>query len=197
MKRITTFVLCLLCTIAMMGEKHMMFRTLPIDGQLKTAVKEVKKWGFMGMRIKNIAALMGTLDGEDVLLTLMATPETHTLFSVIIIYEGSEKWSEQIAKYKTINATLAAQYGEPTELINEWEAPYSIDNKPEQAMQENKATYGCFYSTPEGKVAVNITYIADKLCTMVAYIDQQNAVLFEAEGGEDMNLDENALEEEL
>ena len=91
----------------------MMFRTLPIDGQLKTAVKEVKKWGFMGMRIKNIAALMGTLDGEDVLLTLMATPETHTLFSVIIIYEGSEKWSEQIAKYKIIFLSYSVKSSNP------------------------------------------------------------------------------------
>lgn len=197
MKRITTFLLCILYTVTMIGQKHMMFRTLPIDGQLKTAVKEVKKWGFMGMKIKNIAALMGTLDDEDVMLTLMATPETHTLFSVIIIYEGTKQWDEQMPKYQAINTTLAAQYGEPTEIINEWEPPYSIDNNPTQAMQAEQAKYGSVYSTPEGKVAINMVYIADKVCTMVAYIDQQNAALFEAEGGKDMNLNDSDIEEEL
>jgi hypothetical protein len=93
-----------------------MFRTLPIDGDLKTAVKEVKKWGFMGMKIKNVAALVGTLDGEDVMVTLVATPETNTLFSATIIYEGTKQWEEAMAKYQTINASMTAQYGEPTEV---------------------------------------------------------------------------------
>ena len=47
------------------------------------------------------------------------------------------------------------------------------------------------------KVAINMVYIADKVCTMVAYIDQQNAALFEAEGGKDMNLNDSDIEEEL
>ena len=64
-------------------------------------------------------------------------------------------------------------------------------------MQAEKAKYGSVYSTPEGKVAINMVYIADKVCTMVAYIDQQNAALFEAEGGKDMNLNDSDIEEEL
>ena len=96
-----------------------MFRSLPIDGDLKTAVKTVKKWGFMGMKIKNVAALMGRLDNEDVILTLMATPESHTLFSVTIIYEGAKQWDDSWAEYQNINAAVAAQYGEPTEIISQ------------------------------------------------------------------------------
>ena len=191
MKRIATMVLCLLCTIAMMGEKHMMFRTLPIDGGLKTAVKEVKKWGFMGMKIKNIGALIGELDGEDVLLTLVATPETHTLFCVTVIYEGSEKWDEQLAKYQAINANIAALYGEPTDTISEWEAPYSIDNNPIEAFKEDKATYGSVYTTEEGTAAVNLSYVDGKLCTIVVYVDKQNVALYAAEGGGETLIDEN------
>ena len=86
MKRIATILASLLCTLVILAEQHLRFRTLPIDGDLKTAVKEVKKWGFMGMKIKNVAALVGTLDGEDVMVTIVATPETNTLFSATIIY---------------------------------------------------------------------------------------------------------------
>ena len=191
MKRITTILACLLCTVMILGEKHMMFRTLSIDGNLKTAVKEVKKWGFMGMKIKNVAALMGTLDGNDVMLTLVATPETNTLFSVSIIYDGVKQWSEQMTKYQAINATIAAQYGEPTEVISDWEAPYSIDNNPIQAFKEEKASYGSVYTTPEGKVAVNIIYVDGEVCTMVSYIDNKNAELYKLEGGTDVIIDEN------
>ena len=194
MKRITTILLCLLCTVAIAAEKHMMFRTFPIDGDLKIAMKEVKKWGFMGMKIKNVAAMMGELDGEDVLLTLMATPETNTLFSVTVIYEGSNQWSEQMAQYQAINAKIAAQYGEPTELIDNWETPYSIDNNPIQAFMENKAMYGCVYSCAEGNVVVNIACAEGKMCTIVAYIDEQNGALFKAEGGEEFSLEESDLE---
>lgn len=191
MKRLTTILLCLLCTLTMMGEQHLMFRTLPIDGDLKTAVKEVKKWGFMGMKIKNVAALMGTLEGEEVILTLMATPESHTLFSVSVIYEGAEQWDELIAKYLTINASLATQFGEPIETLNDWEAPYSIDNTPIQAFKEDKATYGCVYTTTGGKVAINIICADNKMCILVAYIDKENAILYKAEGGQDFILDES------
>ena len=190
MKRVVIIFFSFLFSIMMMGEKHMMFRSLPIDGDLKTAVKEVKKWGFMGMKIKNMAVLMGTLEGEDVMITLMATPKSNTLFSVSVIYEGVETWNEQMVMYERIKASIAAKYGEPTDIINEWESPYSLNNNPMQAFKEGKAMYGVVYSTKEGKVAVNIMYVDGKLCTMVAYVDEQNMALFEAEGGKNTTYDE-------
>jgi hypothetical protein len=174
-----------------LAEQHLMFRTLPIDGNLKSAVKEVKKWGFMGMKIKNVAALVGTLDGEDVMVTLVATPETNTLFSATIIYEGLKQWEEAMAKYQTINASMTAQYGEPTEVISKWEPPYSIDNNPIQAFKESKANYGCTYTAQGGTIAVNMVYIENKICVLVAYIDEQNASLYKAEGGTEIMIDEN------
>ena len=192
MKRITFILACLLCTITMLGEEHLMFRSLPIDGDLKTAVKTVKKWGFMGMKIKNVAALMGKLDNEDVILTLMATPESHTLFSVTIIYEGAKQWDDSWAEYQNINAAVAAQYGEPTEIISQWESPYSIDNNPMQAFKEDKVTYSSMYTAQGGKVVVNMVYIEEKICTIVAYIDELNAALYKAEGGTENIIDENA-----
>ena len=197
MKRVVIIFFSLLCSIVMMGEKHMMFRSLPIDGDLKIAVKEVKKWGFMGMKIKNMAVLMGTLEGEDVMITLMATPKSNTLFSVSVIYEGVETWNEQMVMYEKIKASIAAKYGEPTDIINEWESPYSINNNPVQAFREDKVKYGVVYTADAGSVAVNIIYADGKVCTMVTYIDEQNIALFEAEGGKDMVIDENTLEKNI
>ena len=189
MKRITIIFACLMCTIMLLGEEHLMFRSLPIDGELKTAVKTVKKWGFMGMKIKNVAALMGTLDNEDVMLTLLATPESKTLFSVTVIYEGAKQWDESWTKYQAINAAIAAQYGEPSEVTSEWEAPYSLTYQPEEAFKEGKAKYGKLYSLPEGFVSVNIMHIEGDLCTIVAYVDKQNAELYKTEGGTENMID--------
>ena len=197
MKRVVIIFFSLLFSIMMMGEKHMMFRSLPIDGDLKTAVKEVKKWGFMGMKIKNMAVLMGTLEGEDVMITLMATPKSNTLFSVSVIYEGVETWNEQMIMYEKIKSSIATKYGEPTDIINEWESPYSINNNPVQAFREDKVKYGVVYTADAGSVAVNIIYADGKVCTMVTYIDEQNIALFEAEGGKDMVIDENTLEKNI
>ena len=185
--------------MVMLAEQHMMFRTLPIDGDLKTAVKEVKKWGFIGMKIKNVAAMVGELDGEDVVLTLLATPETKKLFSVTVIYEGADQWEDLMTEYQTVNASLVAQYGEPTEVINQWDSPYSIDNNPFQAFKEDKAKYGNVYTTSEGYVSINIIYVEGKICTLVAYIDKQNAALYKAEGGgqyifpEDFEMEETTI----
>ena len=104
MKRITFILACLLCTLVMRGEEHLKFRSVPLDGKLKTAVKEIKSWGFMGLKIKNMAFLMGTLDGQEVMLTLIATPETKTLFTVGIMYDNMNTWEEVIQQYQTITA---------------------------------------------------------------------------------------------
>lgn len=181
------------CSLVMFGEQHMMYRTLSLDGNLKTAMKEVKKWGFMGMKYKNVAALVGTLDGEEVMITLMATPKTNTLFSVAVIYEGSDQWNELLSKYKTVNTFITTKYGEPSEVINQWESPYSLENSPIEAFKNGKAQYGTIYTTPEGKVSVNIICAGGKMSTMVTYIDEKNAVLFEQEGGKEFDF----LQEEL
>ena len=193
MKRITTIFVCLLCTMMMLGEQHLMFRTLPLDGKLKTAVKEVRSWGFMGLKIKNMAFLMGTLDGEEVMLTLIATPKTKTLFSVGVMYEDVENWETLMHQYQAINAALSAQYGEPSKVVNNFEPPYSIDNNPIEAFKENKAAYSTYYTVTGGTVAVDVLYSEGKLSTMVAYVDDQNAELLKEEGGEDFFTDENSI----
>ena len=99
--------------------------------------------------------------------------------------------------YERIKASIAAKYGEPTDIINEWESPYSINNNPMQAFREDKVKYGVVYTADAGSVAVNIIYADGKVCTMVTYIDEQNIALFEAEGGKDMVIDENTLEKNI
>lgn len=197
MKRITFILACLLCTLVMRGEDHLQFRSLPLDGKLKTAVKEVKSWGFIGLKIKNMAFLMGTLDNQDVMITLIATPESKTLFCVGIMYDNMNSWEEVMNQYQTITAALTAQYGEPSKVVQEFEAPHSIDNAME-AFKEDKATYSTYYSAPGGEIAVDILYSEGKLSTMVAYVDTQNAALLANEGGEgfleENNIDINALD---
>ena len=194
MKRITTIFACLLCTMMMLGEQHLMFKTLPIDGKLKTAVKEVRSWGFMGLKIKNMAFMMGTLDGEEVMLTFLATPKTKTLFSVSIMYDNVETWEALMQQYQAINTALAAQYGEPSKIVNKFEPPYSINDNPIEAFREDKASYSTFYTVTGGTVAVDVLYSEGKLSTMVAYVDEQNAELLKEEGGEDFFIDENSID---
>ena len=60
------------------------------------------------------------------------------------------------------------------------------------AFKEDKVTYSSMYTAPGGKVVVNMVYIEEKICTIVAYIDEQNAALYKAEGGTENIIDENA-----
>ena len=102
-------------------------------------------------------------------------------------------------QYQTITADLTAQYGEPSKIVQEFEAPYSIEN-PMEAFKEDKATYSTYYAAPGGEIAVDILYSEGKLSTMVAYVDTQNAALLVNEGGEgfleesNINIDINALD---
>ena len=57
------------------------------------------------------------------------------------------------------------------------------------AFKEGKAKYGKLYSLPEGFVSVNIMHIEGDLCTIVAYVDKQNAELYKTEGGTENMID--------
>lgn len=188
MKRLVLIFTCILCTIVATGQDHLMFRHIPIDGKLKVGMKEFKKMGLSGIRIENIGLLMGQLDGEEAMVTLMSTPKTKTLFCVAIMYDGYNTWEEAMVKFEKHNASLAAKYGEPKEFINKWEEPYSIENNPLQGLKEDKGEYTIMYACEQGEIALGIAYDEGKLGILIAYMDKQNYELFENEGGEDFDL---------
>lgn len=188
MKRLAFVFAWVMCTLLAVGQDHMMFRHMPIDGPLKTGMKQVRKMGFSGIKIDNVGMLMGTFNGEEVMLTLMATPKTKTLFCVAVMYDGYNTWEEALSKLEKITAPIREKYGEPTEIVNEWEEPYSIDNNPMQALKEDKGDYAFVFSTDQGEITVGIAYDEGKLGIIEAYVDQKNYDLFEKEGGDDFDL---------
>ena len=62
---------------------------------------------------------------------------------------------------------------------------------PPSAFKEDKANYSCTYTAQGGTIVVNMAYIEDKICVLAAYIDEQNASLYKAEGGTEIMIDEN------
>lgn len=188
MKRLVLVLICVICTLTMMGQEHLMFKHIPIDGSLKSGMKQVRKMGFWGFKIDNMGMLMGDLDGEEVMLTLIATPKTKTLFCIAVMYDGYNTWEEAMARFDKLNAPLVQKYGEAKEIIDEWEEPYSRENNPIEAFKQDKGEYGLVYAAPEGEISLALGYDDGKLGVMIIYVDQQNYDLFEAEGGDENEL---------
>lgn len=188
MKRCLVIILaCIMCVLSTNGQEHLKFYNIPIDGDLKTAVKLVKKeLGLKGIRIKNIGMLMGELDGEEVYVALLGTPDSKIWCSAFVNYDGADTWDELWAKYQTINASLKAKYGEPAKVTENWETPFSPTNNPIQALKENKAILESWYFTEQGFI---MAVISDSLSIMVAYVDKENISL--------LNTTEGALDKML
>ena len=188
MKRLVIILACMMCVMSMNSQEHLKFYNIPIDGELKNAVKLVKKeLGLKGIRIKNIGALMGEIDGEEVMVALIGDPKSKIWCCAFVNYNVAENWDELWQKYQTINATLKAQYGEPEEITEKWEAPYSPTNNPILALQEGKAKIESIYVSEQGFIAAQIS---GSNSVMVAYMDKINiTMLHENEGGFDKILE--------
>ena len=188
MKRLVIILACMMCVMSMNSQEHLKFYNIPIDGELKNAVKLVKKeLGLKGIRIKNIGALMGEIDGEEVMVALIGAPKSKIWCCAFVSYNVAENWDELWQKYQTINATLKAQYGEPEEITEKWEAPYSPTNNPILALQEGKAKIESRYVSEQGFIAAQIS---GSNSVMVAYMDKINiTMLHENEGGFDKILE--------
>lgn len=184
MKRLVIILACMMCVMSMNSQEHLKFYNIPIDGELKNAVKLVKKeLGLKGIRIKNIGALMGEIDGEEVMVALIGDPKSKIWCCAFVSYNVAENWDELWQKYQTINATLKVQYGEPEEITEKWEAPYSPTNNPILALQEGKAEIESIYVSEQGFIAAQIS---GSNSVMVAYMDKINiTMLHENEGGFD------------
>ena len=183
MKKLFIFLAAAVIAASAMAEGHMKFKGVEIDGKVRTFVAALEKQNLKTVTVtEETAILTGMFNGQDSYIYVYATPTSHTVYQVVVVFTVSGiEWSQIWNFYTTYKERLRKKYGEPYNQIEENRCSYSQDD-PLFALRQDQAEYKTMFNGEGGSVGVGIIHIpvlGDQVC--LHYLDAQNNDLNENE----------------
>ena len=170
--------LLILMTVALFvnAQGHMTFKGIEIDGTVPEMVKKLEGKGYTKLpQMGEVTMLTGTFTGQDVMLGLYTTPVTKTVYGIMVIYmDNADSWALLSGKYEGLKERLTSKYGEPDEVIEKFDWPYSQSSSPLYALRNEHATYKTRFKTDNGGVTLSIIPNQSVLTVGLFYWDKEN-----------------------
>lgn len=176
MKKLFILLAASLAMLNMMAEGHMKFKGIEIDGKLPIVVKQLEEKGYTKVsEDQEYVALYGTFTGQNVIIGVYATPISRTVNRIAVIYlENGDSWTILSGQYEGLKERLTNKYGEPSEVIEKFEYPYSPTESPLLAFGTDKATYKTRFITDNGGVTLSIIHYQMTTVVCLLYWDKAN-----------------------
>ena len=131
---------------------------------------------------ENSVSMYGKHHGLTVIADISATPLSQIVYQVTITYPTSAMtWNSLYMDYGAIKVKLSKTYGEPVEVIERFDNPYSEENNALQAFKEKKATFITRFLTANGGVTLHIIYLDSNIEIQSIYWDKENTELYQTE----------------
>lgn len=130
MKRLFLFFAVLCMSHFMMGQEHMKFKGVEIDGTLSEMVTKLKTKGFTYLGAEDgIAILQGDFAGyRDCQIVVLSMKETGKVNAIGVAFPEREDWSSLEGDYDRLKSMLTEKYGEPSRVIERFNKDYVPDN---------------------------------------------------------------------
>lgn len=183
MKKLFFFLAAALVSVSVLAEGHMKFKGVEITGKLPEVVKQLTDKGYTKVsQDKDYVAMYGSFTGQNVVLGVYATPISKTVSRIAVIYpEGGDSWTILSNQYEGLKERLTNKYGEPSEVIEKFEYPYSPTSHPLMAFELEKATYKTRFLTDNGGVTLSIIHYQMTTAVCLLYWDKENEDIMTAE----------------
>ena len=165
------------------AQGHMTFKGIEINGSLQDVAKQLESKGFTKVSIeKDVASFVGTFTGQNVLIGAYATPISKTVSRIAVIYpEGGDSWTILSNQYEGLKERLTSKYGEPDEVTEKFDYPYSTSSYPLLAFEMEKALYRTRFKTENGGVTLSIIHYQTATAVCLLYWDKENEAKMDAE----------------
>ena len=179
------------CLLAQTESPHLSFKGVPIDGTLDEYVQKMKQKGLAYLGTDNgIAILTGEFASYKGCVIGVATLQQKDLVSKItVIFPYCETWTSLINNYYSIKEMLKEKYGEPAEVIEQFQGNTEPDDdlSKMRAVQSDSCTYVTTFVTGKGNIQVYISRnSAMRCCVLLSYFDKYNGGLIKTKAMEDL-----------
>ena len=162
-------------------EEHLKFKGVPIDGTLKEFTSKLVKTGLKEIGQENgQVMLFGDFAGfRDCMIYATTTPGKDLVYMVAAMLNPTDHWSALQRDYEALNSMLKIKYGEPSEVIEEFQSfskPKS-DSEKILYLKTDRCNYQTIFDTKKGRIAVKLAHGDKDLCfVIIAYEDGINAL---------------------
>ena len=140
-----------------LAEKHLDFKGVSISGYLDNFKSELEKIGYRcEYSNDNHTRMSGEYAGRKVNLSILITSMTKLVYLLLIDIKEDD-WQKSKEIYNSIRDQLSEKYGQPSEVIEEFEEPYEDGDGYEfDALEMGQGSYFSNYHLPQGRICVAI-----------------------------------------
>ena len=157
MKKIVLLLAALVVFVGAGAQEHLKFKNVPIDGPKKTFVAQLQENDFHLIEDTGFgASLRGKLVGKSVNAFVMPNSEGE-VSRVAATFDSPDNWMSLRLDFYTLLRSLSFKYGEPEELSQEFQLPFSDgDGRELEALQRGKGRWYARFVSPEGVIHMMI-----------------------------------------
>ena len=157
--------------------QHQKFKGVEITGTKDAFFRQLYKNGYSEMQPASDQTMYaGIFAGYKVETTVMETPITKTVYSVVAALPRRVHFEESYEDFKTLLGHLTAVYGQPADRHEEFKSPYTRgDGYSIKALKEGKANFQATWNTGPGIILIKIINTPDSASRLLlAYTDIAN-----------------------
>ena len=190
MKRLFLFFVVLCVSHFMMGQEHMKFKGVEIDGSLSEMVTKLKAKGFTYLGAEDgIAILQGDFAGyRDCQIIVMTIKEIGIVNAIGVAFPEVEEWSLLERNYDGLKSMLIEKYGEPMRVIEKFQSDYVPNNSLKWLnLMSDECTWFSVFETDKGDIELFIQKVkCGKAAVILKYYDKANTDVVRASAMDDL-----------
>ena len=190
MKKLFLFFVVLCMSHFMMGQEHMKFKGVEIDGTLTDMVTKLKTKGFVYLGAEDgIAMLKGDFAGyRECQIVVLSMKETGKVNVVAVAFPNREEWSSLERNYNSLKSMLIEKYGEPMRVIEEFQRDYVPDNSSKwHELSMDRCTWVSVFETDKGDIELYINKLDyGSAAVILKYYDKANTDVVRASAMDDL-----------
>ena len=158
MKRIVLLLVTLSICCWAGAQEHLKFKNIPIDGAKKAFVSELQKNDFHLVEdMEAGTAMRGRLANKRVSIFIMANSEGNAS-RIFASFDSPDNWTNLKMDFYTFLRSLAFKYGEPVELHQEFQLPFSDgDGREMEALKRGRGRWYARFEPDEGTIHMMIS----------------------------------------
>lgn len=190
MKRLFLFFAVLCMSHFMMGQEHMKFKGVEIDGSLSEMVTKLKAKGFTYLGAEDgIAIMKGDFAGyRDCQIVVLSMKETGKVNAIGVAFPEREDWSSLEGDYDRLKSMLTEKYGEPMRMIEKFQHEYVSDNSSKwHELSMDRCTWMSEFETSNGTIELYMNKMGySKAAVILKYYDKANTDVVRASAMDDL-----------
>lgn len=190
MKRLFLFFVVLCVSHFMMGQEHMKFKGVEIDGSLSEMVTKLKAKGFTYLGAEDgIALLQGDFAGyRDCQIVVLSMKETGKVNAIAVAFPNREEWSSLEGDYDRLKSMLTEKYGEPMRVIEKFQSDYVPDNRFKwMNLMSDQCTWMSEFEVLNGTIELYMNKVDyDEAAVILKYYDKVNTDVVRASAMDDL-----------